>query len=79
MVEGNDAINSLGFAIQQLIVDVFLVFSVRILTESCCKAQLSEWINLKLQHPTPPAFDHNYLVPRGSGEFELEMSTLTSL
>ena len=78
MVEGNDANNSLGFATAT---DCwcFLVFSVRILTESCCKAPLSEWINLKLQHPTPPAFDHNYLVPRGSGEFELEMSTLTSL
>ena len=46
MVE-DDANNSLGFTTAT---DCwcFLVFSVRI-----CKAQLSEWINLKLQHPTP--------------------------
>ena len=74
MVEGNDANNSLGFATAT---DCwcFLVFSVKI-----CKAQLSEWINLKLQHPPPPPPGiWSYLVPRGSGEFELEMSTLTSL
>ena len=79
MVEGNDTNNSLGFA---TVADCwcFLVFSVRIWTESSCKAQLSEWINLKLQHlPAPPLSIWPYLVPGGSGEFEPEMSTLTSL
>ena len=55
-----------------------MFFSGRIWTESSCKAQLSELINLKFQHFHPPVFVHT-LCLGGSGEFELEMSTLTSL
>ena len=77
VVQGNDANNSLGFATGA---DCwcFLVSSVRIWTESSCKAQLSESINLKFQHPHPSVFVHT-LYLGGSGEFEQEMSTLTSL
>ena len=68
VVQGNDANNSLGFATGA---DCwcFLVSSVRIWTESSCKAQLSEWINLKVHPPPPPVFDHT-LCPEGVGNLD---------
>ena len=68
VVEGTDVYNSLGFA---TVADCcFLVSSVRIWLESHGKAQLSEWINLKLQHP-PGGTSGPYLVPGESGEFDV--------
>ena len=56
---------------------LFLVSSVRIWLESHCQAQLSEWINLKLQHP--PGGTGPYLVLGGSGEFDVCLGRVGNL
>ena len=75
VVEDTDVYNSLGFATGADC--CFLVSSVRIWLESHGKAQLSEWINLKLQHP--PGGTGLYLVPGGSGEFDVCLGRVGNL